>query len=107
MIRVVDFNDYNYENIAFEIGFLGLDGKHDLKKRLNKDYINHLSRLKDANYFTIANCDLRDFKCSFDIHFESDCEEYVLAILFPVDGEWYFEIMDTHVKVDERWIMWD
>ena len=53
MTHIDDFQDFNYERIAFEIGYLDYHKIQILKERLNRDYVNHLSRMDGANYFAI------------------------------------------------------
>ena len=92
MTRIDDFQDFNYERIAFEIGYLRDHIKEMLKERLERDYVNHLSRMDKANYFAIWNCDFQDFKFLHDIYFDSDKYDYKLARLFFEDGEWHYQV---------------
>ena len=101
LTRVSDFQDYNYERIAFEIGFFNEGDRKALEEQLKVDLVNKTYRLENANYFAIWNSDLQDFKYSFDIYFDSDKYDYILARLYHIDGEWYYEIADV-MMVDER-----
>jgi len=90
MTLIEDFNDFNYENIAFDI--TGVD-KDALRRRLKFDYVNHLWELDNANYIAIWNCDCQGFKREYDIYFDSDAVAYSLYKLIhkPSDNTWYYE----------------
>ena len=101
LTHISDFQDFNYERIAFEIGYLRDSVKEMLKERLKHDYVNHLSRMGDANYFAIWNCDFQDFKYLHDIYFDSDKYDYKLARLFLKDGGWYYRV-EEELEVCEK-----
>lgn len=94
-IRITDFMDFNYRQIAFDISSVD---RSELRRGLDFDCVNHLSRLDDANYIAIWNYDLQDFKTVDDIYFDSDLDRYTLAKL-QNDGDWYYQIMDENMKV--------
>lgn len=105
MIRIKDFNDFNYERIAFRCDYLSEEFKKALLEKLKKDYINKLYRLKNATYFAIWNCDLQDFATVDDIYFDSCEHDYTLANLAYMDGEIYYRVVDSNMKVrEELWI---
>ena len=98
MFHIDDFNDYNYENIAFDI--TGVD-KKALEHRLNKDYVNHLYELKNANYIAIWNCDLQGFRNIDDIYFDSDRDDYTLCKLVVVGEAWFYDIIEKNRKIED------
>lgn len=98
MIKIDDFNDFNYVRVAFDISDVD---KEELRKRLEEDYINHLYELNDAKYFAIWNCDCQGFKEESDIFFCSDQFVYDLHKLVQKDDGWYREF------VGERLVRYD
>lgn len=98
MIRIDDFNDFNYENIAFDISSVDIE---TLRLALNNSLVSKLWRLDGAKYIAIWNCDLQDFESIDDIYFDSWSDDYVLAQLVLVDGVLYYEIVDENMRVKE------
>lgn len=98
MIRIEDFQDFNYVSIAFDIRSVDIDA---LKCALSKDLVNKLYRIDGADYIAIWNSDLQDFVCIDDIYFDSWSDDYVLAKLVLIGDEWYYEVIDANMKVKE------
>lgn len=88
MFKIDHFLDFNHDNVAFDI--TGVD-KHELRERLDDDYVNHLWELEDANYFAIWNCDCQGFERECDIHFITGDNTYELFKLFHTKDEWFCE----------------
>lgn len=88
MTKIFDFNDFNYEPVAFDIRNVS---KEKLKSRLEWDYISHLSRLELANYFAIWNGDFQDFKGEREIYFATDVPAYLLYELYTIGGDWFYD----------------
>lgn len=99
--RIHDFQDFNYERVAFDINFMDMEDRKALKERLKHDYVNHLYRFDGACYFAIWNCDFQDFKSVDDIYFDSDKYDYKLVRLLFFDGKWYYQFVEDR-EVDER-----
>lgn len=100
--RIIDFQDFNYERIAFDINFMDLVDRKALKERLKLDYVNHLHRFDDACYFAIWNSDFQDFKSVDDIYFDSDQYDYKLVRLIFFNGEWYYRFLEDREVCEER-----
>ena len=100
MVRILDFQDFNYERIAFDINFMDGDVREELLKKLKHDYVNKTYRMGDGYYFAIWNCDYQNFRRVDDIYFDSDKLDYKLARLFLIDGRWYYKIVEERM-VDE------
>ena len=105
LTKVVDFNDFNYQNIAFDIVWLGHEEMKALYEKLKADKVNHLSRFKDSNYFAIWNSDFQGFDSGDDIYFDSPSDKYDLARLrMSIEGEFYYRIVGKF-KVREGLLM--
>lgn len=90
MIKIDDFGDFNYEQIAFDISEVD---KKALRSRLEFDYINHLYELDHAGYFAIWNYDCQGFLKESDIYFWGDDFEYDLYKLVQKEDGWYREFI--------------
>lgn len=100
--RVIDFQDFNYERVAFDINFMCEGDRKALKERLKRDYVNHLYRFDGAVYFAIWNSDFQDFKSIDDIYFDSYEYDYKLVRLRFFDGEWYCQFIEDREVSKER-----
>lgn len=96
--HIDDFiDDFNYENIAFDITDVD---KQALESKLQKDYVNHLYELENANYIAIWNCDLQGFEKEDDIFFDSDNDrDYKLCKLVNVGEAWFYDVVDENKKI--------
>jgi hypothetical protein len=100
MIKIDDFGDFNYEQIAFDISEVD---KKALRSRLEFDYINHLYELDHAGYFAIWNYDCQGFLKESDIYFWGDDSVYDLYKLVQKDDGWYREFVGMRlVRYDLR-----
>lgn len=100
--RIVDFQDFNYERVAFDINFMTKEERNALKERLRHDYVNKLYRFDNAYYFAIWNSDFQDFKRVEDIYFDSDNYDYVIVRLNLIDGKWYYKITQHKVVEEDK-----
>ena len=100
--RIIDFQDFNYERVAFDLNFMDAELRKALKERLKRDYVNHLYRMDNANYFAIWNCDFQDFKTVDDIYFDSDKYDYQLVRPCFQNGEWYYQFVEDREVCEER-----
>ena len=99
-VRLLDFNDFNYQNIAFDINWMSNEDKEAIKQKLNNDDISHLYEFKNASYFAIWNCDLHGFESVDDIFFDSISDDYDLARLRLANDRLYYRVVER-CKVQE------
>lgn len=97
LIRIYDFQDFNYERVAFDLTCMCRNDKIALRDRLRLDNVNHLSRMDNSNYFAIWNSDFQDFPIVENIYFDSELYDYELVKLCFFDGEWYYKLAERRV----------
>lgn len=84
---VTDFIDFNYKPVVFHLREVNKDR---LRKVMDSHYVNHLYRLDNAYYMSVANCDCQDYRSKRDVYDQFDGEGTFYIILLHEDEEGFY-----------------
>lgn len=84
---VTDFIDFNYKPVVFHLREVNKDR---LREVMNSHYVNHLYRLDNAYYMSVANCDCQDYRSKRDVYDQFDGEGTFYIILLHEDEEGFY-----------------